>query len=501
MSNYYDPPAEGMDAESTGAGQPVEGSSAAHPIVIDDDRPGTAENPIILQDDDDSAAPFITAASLDARLIDLTMENEDEVVPPHFWEEAIDRKRAYIASMPMDEVLQFLHSRLQERKAELASQHAAATRDSQASQVQMLRLPKPPTCYYAFVDSIEYRHLGETEPLELQEEAYEENWPPLNGYEALFTLDCFDAEAFLAALWNHGGKFEVLYGATLTAERITNRKVLLAELIKDPSKSCVIRRIIGSNHPQYREAHELLPELRWLKIWAREPEPDELSLWAELAASHLDSDWSYRAVDLFTDVARPVGVRYLNEIEDIEVAYLEEVFSLNHIPDAPLPPATVPGGRTPVDPVMGFLFRSKDDPYWKTDLPERYRTSIMAADIIATESGIARDETTERAFQIVYVKRNFLIIHDQYEVHTLLFLDRFVSVCRAFHAEPFTDMRSVHPRFTKGIVEKGSLLSPDESIVFLYDSVSGQFFVERAISGRRFFISVKHVMHFKKGVQ
>lgn len=443
----------------------------------------------------------ISAEALDAAVIDLTMEDEDEVVPEDFWNEEI---AARASKLKREDIPKTIIDVYKSHVQQALRKNAPVTR---LHRQQLVVSPR--SCYYAFTDNIEYRHISELfEPEEnavdhkIEEETYEDDgWPPGRGYHALFTLDCFEVDYFLQVLLHHAESFEMLFGSTLTADKIKARNALLADLLADESKSWIIRILVGSEHVRYRRYHRVFRELTWQKIWIPEP-PSEFDrdLWSELVAKASDTHDVYIAPDLFTGSVADFELTLDETITAQEIAYLEEVFSLNHIPDAPLPPA-VPVPAMPTEPLNGFEFATEKDPYWTEALPADLATTIPADHIRATDTaGYARNVTTNEPFIIHYLKKNFLLLEGESgAMHTCLFLPDGVDVRRAFPFEQYVQNQTWQQRLQLGIIQAGSLLS-DERIVFIGDPKTEAVFIGLRLSDKLgyFFIAAEHSPFVKK---
>lgn len=469
-------------------------------VVILDDVVDIVAGPQTHRVRRDALQHRISAEAFDTAVIDLTMEDEDEVVPEEFWKKEI---AARALKLQRENISTTLVDVYKTHVQQAFRKNAPVTR----SHLQQL-VVSPRSCYYAFTDNIEYRHISELfEPEEnaadhkIEEESYEDDgWPPRRGYHALFTLDCFEAGYFLQVLLHHAKSFEMLFGSTLTADKIKARNALLADLLADESKSWIIRILVGSEHVRYRRYHGVFRELTWRKIWIpKPPAVFERDLWSELVAKASDTHDVYIAPDLFSGSVADFELTLDETITAQEIAYLEEVFSLNHIPDAPLPPA-VPVPGMPTEPLNGFEIATGKDPYWTEALPADLATTIPADHIRATKTGYAVNVTTGEPFTIHYLKKNFLLLEGKSgAMHTCLFLPDRVDVRRAFPFEQYAQNETWQQRLQPGIIEAGSLLS-DERIVFIGDLKTKAVFIGRRLPGKLgyFFIAVEHSAYVKK---
>lgn len=431
-----------------------------------------------------AAVEQLAANRVEQQIIDLTMENEDEPYPAQEWLAIAQQKHA--AFGPEDGRRQVVFG-LHMGNAPAPIQAPA---DATFQFMQTLAIGERRTVY-AFVDNIEVKHLD-------------------NGSAVLvYTLDCVDAQMFWSVLRVHFGLFDVLYGRTLSDALILRRKQLLAQLLLDPTHGWVLRVIIGAAHAEHEAVSQFLRPLTWQKIFMQFPRQGAVGpLWQAIADADENTFLSLFSRDLYVDDGQ-ITPFYTGNIQPAEVAYLEEIWSLNHIPDAPLPPASggvVPG---PVDPIFGFDILGQNDAYWQARTT--YRTEIPAHQVAYTQERIARVGTGGGVlpFDIVYVRKGLYLLRRPDSAHSLLFLpDGRIKVGRVLRLNDVfvwpvdpRDPVTLQAHFELVLLPRGSLLADDQPVAALRDTVTGDLFVPRLSSihpdGVAFFIP-EHAHLMKK---
>lgn len=199
------------------------------------------------------------------------------------------------------------------------------------------------------------------------------------GDPYLLTLDCIEVSHFWSTLGKNAKLYKVLenYYNALTAQEVSNRRDLLQaflDLQKEESAAGRCFVLIIGKQDVIEELSDQYPPGQWRHVQVvRKGKPDKDLLEAALLSP--EKAPVLVTQDLYADLAQAGEVKRGRKLDEAEIAYLEEIFSLNHIPDAPISNGgeTGPGPASPLPIILddgGFSFEGDDD-FWKEADPDK----------------------------------------------------------------------------------------------------------------------------------
>lgn len=167
----------------------------------------------------------------------------------------------------------------------------------------------------------------------------------------LITLDCISVSHFWSTLQQHRELFQVLenYHNAASSEEVANRIALLDALLDVDAEA--VADAIGIRcavllfcRPDERElALGGFAAGEWRRIGGISPQsrvPIQLSVTRRARPGE-----TFAARDIHDDAAVPVPRPWAERLDEVERLFLEEIFSLNHVPDEP-----IEGNETPLEP-------------------------------------------------------------------------------------------------------------------------------------------------------
>ncbi len=216
--------------------------------------------------------------------------------------------------------------------------------------------------WYAFCDGIEYRWA----PWSVDDG----NYPPRTDCVAHVRLDCIEIDHFWTVLQRHRSKHIPLFDEPLSAQHTQDRRDHLVDLFSAPDKAVVLSLFVGRRHQDFEAILDAFPPMSWTTL------TDIPSGKAQPLGSVADAvTWGglsiARTPDMRTDAAEVITAPFprVGSPQQPELLALEEVFSLNHIPDARLPPSDpLPGPATPsgLPPLLDTGLQLRGSPlYWR----------------------------------------------------------------------------------------------------------------------------------------